>query len=147
ACPSPSSSSPRSAGGPSLSPAPPPAPAPSRTPSGPGRASSSAGRARRSSEKERKSVFRMARQQWMRKRKSHLHVLDLAQVSVLGGEQQSSGLIQLRLHTQRLVVQQRELRLQALVLRSLFHNFFRNVPQVHLPQQVMEGKSMIQSAS
>lgn len=57
----------------------------------------------------------------------YLHVLDLPQVGILGGEQQCPGLVQLGLDPQGLVVEQRELGLQTLVLRGLLHHLLRDV--------------------
>lgn len=73
---------------------------------------------------------------------SHLHVLYLPQVSIFGCEQQSSGFIQLGLHTQRLIVQQRELWLEALVLWRLLQHFLWYIPQIHLQRDVEVSKKL-----
>lgn len=65
---------------------------------------------------------------WMPCTLPHLHVFDVAQVAILGGEQKGPGLIQLCFYLKALIVQQRELRLQNFVLQRLLHCFLRQAP-------------------
>ena len=61
-----------------------------------------------------------------------LHLLDLAQMSVLGVVPLLPGLIQLRFQRHGLVVQNGELRLQTLVLSRLDDDVLRQRRQLHL---------------
>ena len=61
-----------------------------------------------------------------------LHLLDLAQMSVLGVVPLLPGLIQLRFQRHGLVVQNGELRLQTLVLGRFDHHRLRQLTNVHL---------------
>ncbi len=70
----------------------------------------------------------------------YLHVLNLSEVGILGGEQEGPRLVQLGFHPERLIVQQGELGLQTFVLQSLLHNLFWNIPQIHLKNQEMAVK-------
>lgn len=62
----------------------------------------------------------------------YLHVLNVSQVGILGGQQQPPGLVKLGLHLQRLVVEQRELGLQHSVLPRFPHHLLGKAPQGHL---------------
>ena len=59
-----------------------------------------------------------------------LHLLDLAQVRVLGVVPLLARLVKLRLQRHRLVVENRELRLQALVLGRLHHHRLGQLPDL-----------------
>lgn len=76
---------------------------------------------------------------------AYLHVLYLTQVGIFGSKQQSPGLIQLCFHSQRLIIQQRELRLETLILWCFLHHLLWNVPKVHLTNRQTQVNMHIQT--